>query len=358
MGRVVSVDEKPSTRLPKPVGLTVVAVVALALLAGLVLGGRAVYDAALGAPDYSGAGSGVVVVQVHSGDSARAVGETLVDRGVVKSVKAFTKAAKGTPDYRKLQPGFYELRQKMAAKLALGFLLDGKHRKRGRVTIPEGAPLAQVVDRLVKYTELKREDVVAALGNPVVLGLPSYAGDKPEGFLFPATYDVEPGTAAVDALQLMTEKYSEVAGGLDLENGSKAVGLTPYQVVILASIIEKETPQADDRAKVARVVLNRLAKGMRLQLDSTLNYVLTERKARLTTEDISSASPYNTYQHTGLPPTPINSPGEAALEAAMHPAAGDWLYFVTIDKAGHSLFTSDYQAFLAAKAKAKRDGVY
>ncbi|MFN2537376.1 MAG: endolytic transglycosylase MltG, partial [Mycobacteriales bacterium] len=101
-----------------------------------------------------------------------------------------------------------------------------------------------------------------------------------------------------------------------------------------------------------------LAKGMRLQLDSTLNYVLAERKARLSTEDISSDSPYNTYRHTGLPPTPINSPGEAALNAAMHPAAGDWLYFVTIDKAGHSLFTSDYQAFLAAKAKAKRDGVY
>ncbi|MFN2539077.1 MAG: endolytic transglycosylase MltG, partial [Mycobacteriales bacterium] len=250
-------------RLPKPVGLTVVGVVALALVAGLLVGARTVYNVAFGAPDYSGTGTGAVVVQVRSGDSARSVGETLVDEGVVKSVKAFTNAAKDTPDYRKLQPGFYELRLKMAAKTALGYLLDGKHRKRGRVTIPEGAPLAQVVDRLVKYTELQRDDVIAALGNPAVLGLPGYSGGKPEGFLFPATYDVEPGTGAVDALQLMTEKYSEVAGGLDLDNGAKAVGLTPYQVVILASIIEKETPQPGDRAKVARVVLNRLAKGMR-----------------------------------------------------------------------------------------------
>ena len=348
----------PSKRLPKPVGVAVVAVVIVALLAALGLGGKYAYSAVLGAPDYSGAGTGSVVVQVHSGDGSKTVGQTLVDSGVVKSVKAFTKAAKADSGYRRLQPGFYELHQRMSAKLAVRYLLDGKHRKRGRVTIPEGTPLAGVVDRLVKDTELKRQDVLDALGNPAVLGLPSYAAGKPEGFLFPATYDVEPGTAAVDALQMMTEKFAEVSGGLDLENAAKAVNLTPYEVVIVASIIEKETPQPGDRAKVARVVYNRLNRGMKLQLDSTLNYVLAERKARLTTEDISSASPYNTYKHAGLPPTPIDSPGEAALDAALHPAQGDWLYFVTIDKQGHSLFTADYQAFLAAKAKAKRDGVY
>jgi UPF0755 protein len=347
----------PGKRLPKPVGLTVVAVVVLALLAGLLLGGRKLYTA-FGAPDFGGQGTGSTVVQVHSGDSAKAVGQTLVDSGVVKSVNAFTKAAKSHADYRKLQPGFYELRLRMPAKMALSWLLDGKHRKRGRVTIPEGTPLASAVDRLVTYTELKRPDVLAALANPAVLGLPSYAGSEPEGFLFPATYDIQPGTGAVDALQMMTEKFSEVASGLDLENAAKRVHITAYQAVIVASIIEKETPQPGDRAKVARVVYNRLNKGMRLQLDSTLNYVLAERKARLTDADISSNSPYNTYRHSGLPPTPIDSPGEAALNAALHPAQGDWLYFVTIDKAGHSLFTADYQAFLRAKAKAKAEGVY
>jgi UPF0755 protein len=97
---------------------------------------------------------------------------------------------------------------------------------------------------------------------------------------------------------------------------------------------------------------------MPLQLDSTINYVRTEKKARLSVEDLAVESPYNTYQHQGLPPTPIDSPGEKALEASLSPAAGDWLYFITIDKAGHSLFTSDYQEFLRAKAKAQRDGVY
>jgi UPF0755 protein len=346
----------PSKRLPKPVGLAIVTVVVLALLVGVAFGGKRVVDVFRTA-DYSGAGSGTVVVQIQKGDTARDVGETLLGKGVVKSVKAFTKAASSDAD--KLQPGFYQLRLHMSGAAAVKLLLDPSSRKRGRVTLPEGLPLASVVSRLVQYTELKRDDIVEALGNPAVLGLPSYANGKPEGFLFPATYDVEPGTAAVDALQQITAKFDEIAAGIDLEAGAAALKLTPYEVVTIASIVEKETPLTEeDGPKVARVVLNRLAKGMRLQLDSTLNYVLAERKARLTNEDISSSSPYNTYKVTGLPPTPIGSPGQKALEAALHPAAGDWLYFVTIDKQGHSLFTSDYDAFLAAKAKAKRDGVY
>ncbi|MGZ6791992.1 MAG: endolytic transglycosylase MltG, partial [Mycobacteriales bacterium] len=144
----------------------------------------------------------------------------------------------------------------------------------------------------------------------------------------------------------------------DLEGGARKLGLTPYDVVKIASLVEAETPLDADRAKVARVVLNRLAKGMPLQLDSTVNYVRTERRARLSLSDIEVESPYNTYLHKGLPPTPIDSPGEKALAAALNPEAGDWIYFITIDKAGHSLFTSSYSEFLKAKAKAQRDGVY
>jgi UPF0755 protein len=215
-----------------------------------------------------------------------------------------------------------------------------------------------VVARLVKYTELKRADVQAALANPAVLGLPAWAHNQPEGFLFPATYDIEPGSGAVDALRQMTEKFAEESASLNLEARAGAEGLTPYQVVVIASIVEAETPVDADRAKVARVVLNRLAQHMRLQLDSTVNYVLPVKKGRLSDADLQVASPYNTYLHLGLPPTPIDSPGEKALEAVLSPAAGDWLYFITIDKAGHSLFTSDYQAFLRAKAQAQANGVY
>jgi UPF0755 protein len=349
---------RPPRRLPKPVGLLVVLTVLLALVGGIALGGKKLYDSAFGAADYDGAGSGSVVVQIRAGDNAADIAATLVAKDVVKSAKAFTNAAKADSRSRTLQPGFYALRSKMAAAQALTLLLDPKARVRGRVTLPEGIALARVVDRLVKFTELTRADVVAALKNPAVLGLPSYARHRPEGFLFPATYDVEPGTGAVDALTMMTQKFAEEAAGVDLEAGARALGLTPYQVVTIASIVEAETPLDADRGKVARVVLNRLAKGMPLQLDSTVNYIREEKKARLTLDDIAVESPYNTYLNKGLPPTPINSPGRKALEAALTPAAGDWIYFITIDKQGNSLFTSSYDEFLAAKAKAKRDGVY
>jgi len=349
---------RPAPSSPYTRRRTLVLAVAVALFASLLYGGKLAYDAVLGAPDYSGQGTGQVLVQVKPGDSASDIGATLAARGVVKSARAFTKAAKHDKRARALQPGFYQLRLHMSGASALALLLDPSARVRGRVTLPEGIPLSQVVVRLVTYTELTRPDVVAALQNPAVLGLPSWAANHPEGFLFPATYDVEPGTGAVDALQMMTEKFAEVAASLDLEAAAARLHLSPYQVVTIASIIEDETAVDADRAKVARVILNRLARNMPLQLDSTVNYVRAEKKARLSLGDIQVESPYNTYQHKGLPPTPIDSPGEKALEAALNPAAGDWLYFVTIDKAGNSLFTSNYQQFLRAKAKAQRDGVY
>jgi UPF0755 protein len=348
----------PPKRLPKPVGLLIVFTIVVLLIALLGLGGRAVYNAAFGAADYSGAGTGKVIVQVHPGDSARAIGATLESKGVVKSAKAFTRAAKADPRSTKLQPGFYALHLKMSGARALALLLDPASRVRGRVTIPEGLPLSKVVDRLTQFTDLKRADLLAALANPGVLGLPPYAGGKAEGFLFPATYDVEPGSAAVDALQLLTGKFADIAAELDLENRAKALHLTPYEVVVIASIVEAETPLDEDRPKVARAVLNRLAKGMPLQLDSTVNYIRAEKKARLSLDDIAVESPYNTYKNKGLPPTPIDSPGQKALEATLEPATGDYVYFITIDKAGHSLFTASYEEFLRAKAKAQREGVY
>lgn len=337
---------------------TLALAVVVALAAGVLYGGVALYNSVLGVADWSGQGTGQVVVQVAPGDSSRDIGATLVERKVVKSVRAFTRAAKDDARSRSIQPGYYQLRAHMSGKAALALLLDPASRLRGRVTLPEGIPLSTVVERLTKYTELKRADILAALQNPAVLGLPSWAGNHPEGFLFPATYDVDPGMGAVDALQMMTQKFAEVAAGLDLENRARALGLSPYQVVVIASIVEAETPLDEDRAKVARVVLNRLAKGMPLQLDSTVNYVRTEKKARLSLKDIQVESPYNTYLNKGLPPTPIDAPGEKALDAALSPAQGDWLYFITIDKQGHSLFTSSYQDFLKAKAKAQREGVY
>ena len=349
---------RPPKRLPKPVGLVVLAVLVLALLGAALLGARSVLAGFSGDADYAGAGTGEAVVQVHAGDTARDIGATLVSKQVVQSVGAFASASAGEARSRSLQPGFYRLREHMSAKSALALLLEPGSRLRGRITLPEGTPLATVVDRLAKGTEVPRADLVAALAKPGALGLPAYAKAKPEGFLFPATYDVEPGTKAVDVLRLMTARFSIEAAALDLEVAAKAQRRTPYDIVTIASLVEAETPLQADRAKVARVIYNRLAKGMPLQLDSTVNYVRAERAARLSTADIAVESPFNTYLHKGLPPTPIDSPGRAALQAALHPASGDYVFFITIDKQGHSLFTASYPQFLAAKAKAQKDGVY
>ena len=345
-------------RLPKPVGILVVSLVVLALLGGIGLGGRKLYSAFTGPADYHGAGVGSVIVQVKAGDSAFEIGSTLLKQGVVKSVRAFTDAAKHDARSRGLQPGFYGLHAKMSGAAALAMLLNPRSRVKGRVTLPEGISVAKVVDRLVQYTDLKRADILDALANPAVLELPAYAHGNPEGFLFPSTYDVDAKAGAVEALTMMTERFQEQAAGLDLETGARDLGINAYDVVKIASLIEAETPLDADRSKVARVILNRLAKGMALQLDSTVNYGLKVPKPRLSLPDIRHDTPYNTYTRKGLPPTPIDSPGVKALQAALAPAAGDWLYFITIDKAGHSLFTSSYDAFKAAKARAQREGVY
>jgi UPF0755 protein len=358
---VTLLEERPHPapkRLPKPVGVLVVFLVFVALVAGIALGGRALVRSFTGAPDFEGQGAGKVVVQVKPGDSAQLIGTTLQSMGVVKSVKAFTKAAQDDERSRGVQPGFYALRLKMSAAAALQLLLDPKARVRGRVTLPEGITVAKVVARLEQFTDLKRADIVAALDNPAALGLPSYARNRVEGFLFPATYDIEPDMGAVEALTMMTQQFTTQAASVDLESRAAALDLTPYEAVIVASIVEAESPLAADRVKVARVIYNRLAKGMPLQMDSTINYFREEKKARLTLKDIAEESPYNTYRNRGLTPTPINSPGAGSLEAALAPAKGDWLYFVAIDKSGGSFFTSDYQEFLRAKAKAQREGVY
>lgn len=345
-------------RLPKPLGVLIVIVFLMSILGGAVLGGRAVLAGLTGSSDFAGTGTGRAVVQIHPGDTAAAIGGALLGKGVVKSVGAFRDAASADPRSRSLQPGFYALRQRMSGSSALALLLDPKARLRGRVTIPEGSQLRTVLDRLARDTSVPRAYLAAALSHPAALGLPAYASGKPEGFLFPATYDIEPGTTAVQVLSMMTERFGVEAAALDLDAGAQQLGRSTYDIVTVASLVEAETSVDADRAKVARVVYNRLAKGIKLQFDSTVNYSRPVKKARLSNADTTVASPYNTYLIKGLPPGPINSPGRKALEAALHPAQGDYLYFVTIDKQGHSLFTDSFPAFQAAVAKAQRDGVY
>lgn len=344
-------------RWARVLALLLFLLVLVALVVGAVVVGSTLLDRRK-TPDYSGEGTGQVLVQVKNGQTASDIALTLRSDGVVKSEKAFRAAANADTRSRSVQPGFYRLRSHMSGAAAVALLLDPASRARTRVTLAEGLTLAAALQKIADSTEVPLADLQKAVADPAALGLPAYAGGQVEGVLYPATYDVAPGTSGVDTLRLMTARFAQEAADLGLEKGAAALGKTPYDVLITASLIEKETAFAADRAKVARVVDNRLAAGMPLQFDSTVNYLREEKKARLSLDDLKQESAYNTYEVQGLPPTPIDSPGQASIEAALNPAPGDWIYFVTVSKDGSALFTSDYEAFLAAKAQAKEAGVY
>jgi UPF0755 protein len=272
----------------------------------------------------------------------------------VASVDAFTEAASKDARSRGIQVGFYEMKKKMSASSALGILIDPKNLVQSTVTVPEGARVRDIVDSIVKNTHISRKDVVAALSHADSLGLPREAHDNPEGYLFPATYSVSPDETAKDLLSQMVSKAVEVTDSLNLRSEAAKLGLSSEQVLTVASILEYEANRTEDYPKVARVIYNRLDKKMALQLDSTVSYASGRQGDVWTTaSERSSDSQYNTYRHRGLPPGPIGSPGEATIKAALHPASGNWLYFVPDFQHHTTLFTSSYKQHLKNVAKAK-----
>jgi UPF0755 protein len=235
-------------------------------------------------------------------------------------------------------------------------MLDPASRQVHRLVIPEGWRLEKILAAASKATGLPVSALEASVSRASSLGLPSYAKGSAEGFLFPATYDFSPGTTADQVVQAMLQRFDQAAADADLVNASRSIGRTPLEVVTVASILEIEAGPSD-YSKVARVLYNRLAAGMPLQLDSTVNYAVGATSLHLTADQLSTDSPYNTYLHKGLPPGPIDSPGDAAIQAALTPASGPWLYFVTTDPATKKTeFATTYDQFLVLKRKFQASG--
>jgi UPF0755 protein len=326
-------DEPAPRRRRRGRGCIPVLIVLVVLAAGVWFGGRFVFDeisSRLGpAPDYAGPGIGKVLYEVKEGDTSGDIGRDLKSEGVVKSVDAFNDAARSNDKSRSIQVGYYELKKQMKASEALDVLVNPDNLIQSLVVVPEGARVRQVVKSIADKTDITKKAVTAALENPKAIGLPAEANGNPEGYLFPATYTVPPKQTAVGLIRQMVAKGIEVHDSLDLATKSKQVGLTPHQVLTVASILEYEANHSADYPKVARVLYNRLAKGMPLQLDSTVAYV-SQRQGDVwtTAAERANTSAYNTYAHAGLPPGPIGSPGEETIKAALAPADGDWLYFV------------------------------
>jgi UPF0755 protein len=296
--------------------------------------------------DYAGAGAGQAVVQVQTGQTATAVGQRLVKLGVVASLRAFELAAEHSTSSRSLEPGTYRVKKHMQATVAYALLVSQSTRIQDKITIPEGLRVSQIVAQLGAHSGIPLADYQAALRQPGALGLPSYAGGKVEGYLFPATYEVQPNQTATDVLKGMVDRFNQEATSDNLTQRAGAVKLDPGKVMIVASLIQAEGGSTTYYQQIARVIYNRLSKGMKLQLDSTVMYGLNTYGIIASNQQLQSTSPYNTYKYTGLPPGPIDNPGHAAIEAALHPGSGNNLYFVTTNpKTGLTKFTASESQF-------------
>jgi UPF0755 protein len=238
----------------------------------------------------------------------------------------------------------------MNSALAYALLLNPASRIQSVVTIPDGLRETQILAALEAKTGTSASAFAKALKDTPALGLPSYANGNPEGFLYPATYNFNPGTSALSVLQTMVAQFNQEASSIGLTAAAKTGKLTPNQVVTVASILEAEAGSPKYYADVAEVIYNRLNDGMFLGLDSTVNYALHRFGVSLTNAQLHVNSPYNTFIHLGLPPGPIDSPGNAAILAALHPAHGNLLYFVTVNiKTGLTKFATTAAGFQQLK---------
>jgi UPF0755 protein len=350
----------------------------LVLLGGLGYAGWWGYSwvrDALTTPDYSGAGTGAVRVEIPPGATAADIANLLYEQDVVASPQAFVEAANANPLSVNIQPGFYEIPQQMSGENAVTWLLDLNHRIVERVTIPEGLSMFRTFAVLAEETGIPVEDFEAAAEDPEALGVPEFwfnrgddrdAAGTIEGFLYPSTYEFPPDPTAAQVLETMVGQFlTEVEDLNFVDTVESNLDITPYEALIAASLSQAEAGVAEDLPRVARVAYNRVYQArMPLQFDVTANYWLeVQGEDPQASSDLSEAelndpdNPYNTVSQQGWPLGPINSPGRAALEAAMSPAAGEWLYFVAIDDEGNSAFSETFDQFCQDVQRAIEAGI-
>ena len=342
------------------------------------------------APDYDGQGTGNTLLHVEPGDSLGVVGDRLYGIGTIASTRAFVGAATGTP-VEGIQPGYYQVQEEMSAAAAVAALADPANRV-GYIDIKPGGRLLDTVVvgggtekgifTLIADATCVRDldapeadptcrhpqDIVdaAVQVDPTALGVPYWAINEVqaapdpvrrlEGLVSPGVHNINPQSEPAEILRQLIESSTAAYDATGLVPAAERIGLSPYQVVTAASLVEKEG-MLQDFDKVARVILNRLAEPMRLQFDSTVNYALADQEVATTDADRAAVTPWNTYAMDGLPYGPIGSPGLDALRAMENPADGAWLYFVTIDLQGTTVFADDYPEHEQNQSLAIANGV-
>ena len=339
----------PPSRHRRTWGRRLVALASVGILLAMVGAAFVLLRGSGETTDYAGPGTGETSVIVARGDTLTEIGRKLAEAGVVLSADAFLNVAEVDDRAASIGPGRYTLREQMSASAALELMLDPESRADSRLVLPEGLRLEQTVSTAAEVTSLPKSDFQKVLQDPAELDLPAWAKDRPEGFMFPASYDLTGDETAKSVLRQLVKRFNQASADVGIEQRAADVGLSPYQVLVVASLLQAEAAP-NDFAKVARVIYNRLDADMPLQLDSTVSYALGVSELQLSAEQLETSSPYNTYVRRGLPPRPINSPGEAAIEAALDPAKGKWLYFVSVDpETKETKFARTYERFLELK---------
>jgi UPF0755 protein len=297
----------------------------------------------------SGGGAEVTVV-IRPGSSASRIASQLADAGVIRAAWLFRLYSKFKGTEGKLKPGEYVFRENMSYAQVVAILEQGPQVVITRVTIPEGKTVREVAQILQRVAGISADEFIteATSGKHTAPFLRPGAKNL-EGLLFPKTYDLKEGTTAGEVVDIMLQQFEKETAPLNMEARAKALGITPYGAVIIASMIEREAKVPQDRAKISRVIYNRLERGMRLQIDATVQYGIYLKtgayKNPLLQTDYTFRSPYNTYLIDRLPPGPIAGPGLSSLKAALNPAEGKWLYYVLINDKGEHAFANTYAEF-------------
>jgi UPF0755 protein len=278
--------------------------------------------------DYPGPGTGSVIIVIEQGDNGEDVARKLLAADVIKSFDAIYRPMLQSDLV--IYPGHYEFPMQISGVEALRLLIAGENRVTLSVTIPEGYQIAQIVPLLERELSIAREDLEAAIET----ANKDYPGPTLEGYLFPATYAFDPGVGASEVIGAMLAKTDEVLEKVGVSRDES------LELLTLASIIQEEAKLESDFYKVATVFHNRIDRGMLLQTDPTVKYYYEGSIDSFQKGVADTDNPYNTYVYRGLPPGPISSPGELAIDAAKNPAPGDYLFFVTINlKTGETVFS-------------------
>ena len=332
-------------------GKAVVTLIVLGSLIGLPLGGGYLYLRSVGVYGSSDPGR-VVEVRIPKGAGTGTIGQILEDAGVITSATGFRLATYFDGGIEDVQAGQYELPTGLTARDALKALTEEGPLGEEFVTVtfPEGAWLEDFAATLGNKTHLSESRFLKLVEDGGVTSdlLPDGVTTL-EGLLFPSTYQIIEKDTERGVAQRLVREMEEQLAEIGFEDKAEALGVSPYEALIVASMIEAEAAIDADRDKISRVIYNRIERGIALGIDATVIYALGEHTQELTQSDLEIDSPYNTRKFAGMPPTPIGAPGRESLEAAVQPANGGWVYYVLSDCEGHHAFSVDYNDFLNDK---------